>query len=82
VVVNLIQDVRLIPPVGACRPTAGPVGERHVRRNKNDTADAAAICEAVSRPSMRFVADQIGGAASGRWHSREPAPAQAGRARC
>jgi transposase len=27
-----------------------------VRRNKNDPADAAAICEAVSRPSMRFVA--------------------------
>lgn len=27
-----------------------------VRRNKNDAADAKAICEAVSRPSMRFVA--------------------------
>ena len=27
-----------------------------MRRNKNDAADAAAICEAVSRPSMRFVA--------------------------
>jgi len=27
-----------------------------VRRNKNDAADAAAICEAVGRPSMRFVA--------------------------
>jgi transposase len=26
-----------------------------VRRQKNDTADAAAICEAVRRPSMRFV---------------------------
>jgi hypothetical protein len=26
-----------------------------VRRNKNDAADAAAICEAVSRLSMRFV---------------------------
>jgi len=26
-----------------------------VRRAKNDPADAAAICEAVSRPSMRFV---------------------------
>ena len=25
-------------------------------RNKNDPADAEAICEAVSRPSMRFVA--------------------------
>jgi transposase len=27
----------------------------YVRRQKNDAADAAAICEAVSRPSMRFV---------------------------
>ena len=27
----------------------------YVRRNKNDAADAAALCEAVSRPSMRFV---------------------------
>lgn len=27
----------------------------YVRRQKNDRADAAAICEAVSRPSMRFV---------------------------
>ena len=28
----------------------------YVKRNKTDAADAAAICEAVSRPSMRFVA--------------------------
>ena len=27
----------------------------YVKRQKNDTADAEAICEAVSRPSMRFV---------------------------
>ena len=27
----------------------------YVKRNKNDAADAAAICEAVSRPTMRFV---------------------------
>jgi transposase len=26
-----------------------------VKRGKNDAADAAAICEAVTRPSMRFV---------------------------
>jgi transposase len=26
------------------------------KRNKNDPADAAAICEAVARPTMRFVA--------------------------
>ncbi len=27
----------------------------YVRRNKNDAADAAAICEALVRPTMRFV---------------------------
>ena len=27
----------------------------YVRRNKNDAADAEAICEAVTRPTMRFV---------------------------
>jgi len=27
----------------------------YVKRNKNDAADAAAICEAVQRPTMRFV---------------------------
>jgi len=41
------HDVRLIPPAYA---------KAYVRRNKNDPADAAAICEAVGRPSMRFVA--------------------------
>lgn len=28
----------------------------YVKRNKNDVADAEAICEAMSRPTMRFVA--------------------------
>ena len=27
----------------------------YVKTNKNDEADAEAICEAVARPSMRFV---------------------------
>jgi transposase len=41
------HDVKLIPPAYV---------KPYVRRQKNDRADAAAICEAVSRPSMRFVA--------------------------
>lgn len=40
------HEVRLIPPAYV---------KAYVRRQKNDAADAAAICEAVSRPSMRFV---------------------------
>ncbi len=44
--VSLGHTVRLIPP-SYVKP--------YVRRNKNDAADAAAICEAVARPSMRFV---------------------------
>jgi transposase len=44
---QLGHEVRLIPPAYA---------KAYVRRNKNDPADAEAICEAVGRPSMRFVA--------------------------
>lgn len=40
------HDVRLIPPAYV---------KPYVRRNKTDANDAAAICEAMSRPSMRFV---------------------------
>src|SRR5256884_9058941 len=35
----------------------------YVKRNKNDAADAAAICEAVVRPTMRVVAGEKGGEA-------------------
>jgi len=41
------HDVRLIPPQYV---------KPYVKRNKTDAADAEAICEAVARPSMRFVA--------------------------
>ena len=44
--IKLGHTVRLIPPAYV---------KAYVRRQKNDAADAAAICEAVSRPSMRFV---------------------------
>jgi len=44
---SLGHDVRLIPP-SYVKP--------YVKRQKNDAADAEAICEAVARPNMRFVA--------------------------
>jgi transposase len=31
----------------------------YVKTNKNDVADAEAICEAVARPNMRFVSLQL-----------------------
>ena len=43
---KLGHTVRLMPPAYV---------KPYVRRGKNDAADAAAICEAVTRPSMRFV---------------------------
>ncbi len=44
--IELGHDARLMPPAYV---------KAYVRRQKNDAADAAAICEAVTRPSMRFV---------------------------
>ena len=43
---ELGHEVRLMPPQYV---------KAYVKRNKNDMADAEAICEAVKRPSMRFV---------------------------
>lgn len=40
------HTVRLIPPTYV---------KAYLKRSKNDANDAAAICEAVTRPSMRFV---------------------------
>jgi transposase len=41
------HEVKLIPPVYV---------KPYVKRSKSDKADAAAICEAMARPGMRFVA--------------------------
>lgn len=40
------HSVKLIPP---------QLVKPYVKRNKNDAADAEALCEAMSRPTMRFV---------------------------
>jgi transposase len=45
-VAALGHEVRLIPPAYV---------KPYVKRQKNDAADAEAICEAVTRPNMRFV---------------------------
>jgi transposase len=44
--VALGHDVRLMPPTYV---------KPYLKRGKNDAADAEAICEAVTRPTMRFV---------------------------
>ena len=44
--IGLGHEVKLMPP-HYVKP--------YVKRSKNDAADAAAICEAVTRPTMRFV---------------------------
>jgi transposase len=44
--IALGHEVRLMPPTYV---------KAYVKRGKNDAADAEAICEAVTRPSMRFV---------------------------
>ena len=43
------HTVRLMPPAYV---------KPYVKRQKNDAADAEAICEAVTRANMRFVANQ------------------------
>ena len=46
---RLGHAVRLMPPQYV---------KAYVKRNKNDAADAAAICEAVKRPSMRLAGEE------------------------
>ena len=50
------HDVRLMP---------AQYVKAYLKRGKNDAADAAAICEAVTRPSMRFVPIKERGPAGG-----------------
>ena len=45
-ITKLGHTVRLMPPQDV---------KPYVKRHKNDRADAEAICEAVTRPNMRFV---------------------------
>ena len=45
--IKLGHTVKLIPPIYV---------KPYVKRGKSDAADAEAICEAVTRPTMRFVA--------------------------
>src|ERR1700677_3268806 len=44
--IRLGHEARMMPPAYV---------KPYVRRRKNDASDASAICEAVTRPSMRFV---------------------------
>src|ERR1700745_1447673 len=44
------RELQALGPVVRLRPPA------YVKRHKNDATDAEAICEAVTRPNMRFVA--------------------------
>src|SRR6202789_2043876 len=44
--IKLGHDARMMPPAYV---------KPYIRRQKNDASDASAICEAVTRPSMRFV---------------------------
>src|SRR5271163_3261569 len=46
--IALGHTVKLMPPAYV---------KAYVKRNKNDAADAEAICEAVARPSMRFAGE-------------------------
>lgn len=59
------HEVRLIPPTYV---------KPFVKRQKNDAADAEAICEAAQRPSMRFVpvkSEEVRGGAASVFRVRE-----------
>ena len=62
------HTVKLMPPSYV---------KAYLKRNKNDANDAAAICEAVTRPSMRFVPIK---STSAVWPDAAPDPTIAGTA--
>src|SRR3954454_8424224 len=65
---KLGHEVRLMPAKDV---------KAYVKRNKNDAADAEAICEAVRRPTMRFVGAKsaAAGSSDAASHSRPADPA-------
>jgi transposase len=66
---KLGHEVRLMPAKDV---------KAYVKRNKNDAADAEAICEAVRRPTMRFVGAKSAeqqGSSDAASHSRPADPA-------
>jgi transposase len=66
--VLLGHDVKLIPPVYV---------KPYVKRGKSDAADAEAICEAVTRPTMRFVEIKTPDQQSGSMHPQKLRAARA-----
>ncbi len=63
---RLGHTVRIIPPQRV---------KPYLKGQKNDANDADAICEAISRPGMRFVAGQNGKAADAAGGAPRPGPA-------
>ncbi len=60
---KLGHEVRLMPPAYV---------KPYVKRGKTEANDAEAICEAVTRPTMRFVADLVRAAAGGAGAAPDP----------
>ena len=66
---KLGHEVRLMPAKDV---------KAYVKRNKNDAVDAEASCEAVRRPTMRFVGGEVGrtaGSIDATSHARSSAAA-------
>jgi transposase len=59
---RLGHQVRLIPPAYV---------KPFVKRQKNDAADAEAICEAAQRPTMRFVVPKTEEAQAASWWRKD-----------